>query len=61
MLKDHSEDLSGLPTAEQKQMILHRWRSVIDDKAHDYADHVLSHPHRPEIEKLEVESIVRVF
>lgn len=58
---DHYKELAHIPTPEQKKQILLKWRTEIDQKAHDYADLVLAHPRRQDIEQLEVQGLFQVF
>lgn len=57
----HRHELANLPTPQQRAEILMTWRGIIDQKAHDYADLVSSHPRRDQIAQLEAEIIIQAY
>jgi len=58
----HQDELQALPAPQRRGDILHTWRRVIDQQAHDYADLVLATPSRQEqILQTEVEAMMMAY
>ena len=61
ILASHSVGLEGVLSGERKAVVLTTWRSVVEERAHDYADLVLGREDREEIQELEVEAMAQAY